>query len=1343
VGIGASAGGVEAFEELLQNLRKDTGMAFVLVLHLPAEHESRLSDILGRVAAVPVTQVVDRMPIEPNRAYVLPAGADLDIENGRLHLSVRTAGAGHQLSIDHFFASLAEHQAERAIGVLLSGSSADGTRGIQQIKAAGGITFAQDATALYTSMPRSAIATGAVDFVLPPREIAHELGRIASHPFLASKAKFDDTELLPDVEAVLQVLREHAGVDFTRYKRNTLARRIARRIVLQKVDGVTQYVRLLRANPQEVEALYQDVLINVTSFFRNPEAFEVLKAHVFPALVENRSRHDPVRIWTLGCSTGEEAYSLAMAFAEYTEALGRPIPLQVFATDLNVRSVEKARMGTYSRSGVQGVSPERLLRYFVEIDGHYRVAKSIRDVCVFARHNVLTDPPFSRVDLVSCRNMLIYLSAELQQKVMPVLHYALNDSGFLWLGTSETIGSYRELFDLVDTRYKVYAKKGDSRRRPLGAIALAAAPARVPGASGASNSAPPALDAYKDLDKILAARYAPPSVLVSAELEILQYRGDTSRYLAPAPGRASLNLLKMVRPELVLGVRSAMKAAVAHEAVSRQDDLRFMVDGVERRVNVEVIPVRSGVQRAAVFMVVFEEAQPSAPATPQNTTPSGAASDAAERLQQELAATREYLQSVIEQQEAANEELQSANEEVQSTNEELQSINEELETSKEEVQSSNEELATVNDELHSRNVELALSNNDLVNLLASVQLAIVMLGPDLRIRRFTPMAEKLLNLIPTDVGRRVSDIKGNFEIPNLESMVEEVIQSMTVQEREVRDRDGHWYLMRIRAYRTLENKIDGAVVVFVDVDSLKRSQEALRQQTELLNQAHEPIIMWELEGDIIYWNKAAEETYGFTREQAIGRKAHELLMTLPSIDTFAGPLHDEGHWTGELVHTRRDAQKMIVESRMVLVGDSGGRKLVVEANRPITERKESERVLRRLADDLVTADRHKDEFLAMLGHELRNPLAPLRNVVAVLKSDGASEGEKGKALDIMQRQVSNMARLIDDLLDVSRITLSQIELRRQRIEVVEATRRVAEQNAAYFEAREQRLRLNLPRGRVYVNADAVRFEQIVGNLLHNASKYTQHGGEVSLTVGEDAAPASPRAERGKGEHREVVICVKDSGIGIAPEKLPHVFDMFMRATRSVDQESGGLGLGLTLVARLVQLHGGTVEARSEGLGTGSEFVVRLPTAEEAAEAVPVPEPPAARPAPLRVLVVDDNTDAAESLAMLLRTEGHEVAVATNGERALEIAPRVEADLMLVDIAMSGMNGYELARALRTSGLKDGAMLVAMSGFGQAEAKAKASEAGFDAYLVKPASLEDLNRVLVQRGGGDARAGAGK
>ena len=450
VGIGASAGGLEAAKQFAQGLAPDAGMAYMLILHLPPSHESMLAEIVGRVATVPVTPVSNGVRVERNHMYVLPAGHDLEIHGGALKLTPRRAATGQHRPIDHYFQSLADYQGEKSIGVVLSGTGSDGTIGIQEIKAAGGMTFAQDDTAEQTSMPRSAIATGAVDFVLPPVQIAAELARISGHPFVAAES--EQTVAPADVTPVLDLIQTATGVDFSNYKRNTLYRRIVRRIVLRKLDGMSEYLRYLQANRGEIDALYQDILINVTSFFRDPAAFDALKSDVFAKLAEDRSRHDPVRIWTLGCSTGEEAYSVGMAFTEFVEELGRQIPLQIFATDLSLASIDKARMGVYPPGSVQDISKERLRRFFVEVDGKYQIAKSIRDACIFARHNALSDPPFSRIDLVSCRNMLIYLGTELQQKVIPILHYALRPNGFLWLGTSETIGAYRDLFELVNVR---------------------------------------------------------------------------------------------------------------------------------------------------------------------------------------------------------------------------------------------------------------------------------------------------------------------------------------------------------------------------------------------------------------------------------------------------------------------------------------------------------------------------------------------------------------------------------------------------------------------------------------------------------------------------------------------------------------------------------------------------------------------------------------------------------------------------------------------------------------------------------------------------------------------------
>ena len=883
VAIGASAGGIEAFSALLRALPVDTGMAFVLIQHLSPVHESMLAEILARTTKMNVAEVRSDGRIEPDHVYVIPPNKNLVFASGRLELVPRTEKRGQSRPIDHFMRSLAEGHAYKAIGVVLSGTANDGTLGLEEIKAAGGITFAQDSTAEQSGMPRSAIESGVVDFVLPPEEIARELGRIARHPYIAPQPVDPTVTQEPGFVRILELLRQSTGVDFANYKRNTLHRRITRRMVLHKLDGLSDYIRFLQAKPDELHALYQDVLINVTSFFRNPEAYEAIKARVFPRLTEDRNRHDPLRVWTLGCSTGEEAYSLAMAYTEYAEGAGRRVPMQIFATDVNGLGIDRARTGIYSKGIVQDVSPERLRRFFVEVDGSYRIAKSIRDMVVFARQNALADPPFSRLDLVACRNMLIYLEPVLQQRLIPLLHYSLRSDGYLWLGGSETIGSYRDLFELEDAKHKIYLRKVSKRMPQLSVPSPGTRPSAGEHPRRASVALPREFgpDAQREADRLLLSRYAPAGVIISEEFEVLQFRGDTGPYLAPAPGRASLTFLKMLREGLMVSVRGALTKARREKVVVREEGLRVRSNGGWREVDVEVVPLR-GAPGDSGFLVLFEEPARRAEArTREMAAEMRAASDKTPaatdesnrieiaRLTQELSATREYLQSVIEQQEAANEELQSANEEVQSANEELQSINEELETSKEEIQSSNEELATVNDELQNRNLELTQTNNDITNLLSSVNMALVMLGADLRIRRFTQPAEKILNLIHADVGRPLTDIKLSIDVADLDVIIADVIDNVTTYEREVQDRNERWYLLRVRPYRA-ENRIDGAVIMLVDIDGIKRGEQSLReseQRFELLANSA-PVLIWvnDLEG-CRFVNRAFEEFVGRTEAE--------------------------------------------------------------------------------------------------------------------------------------------------------------------------------------------------------------------------------------------------------------------------------------------------------------------------------------------------------------------------------------------------------------------------------------------------------------------------------------------
>jgi len=830
--VGASAGGIEAFTELMSNLATDTGMAFVLVQHLDPEHHSMLTELLSKKTTMRVKEVVNGMTVEPNHVYVIPPNATMSISNHTLQLAPRSEGRGLHMSIDHFMRALAEEQGNRAIGVLLSGSGTDGTAGLAEIQAHGGVTFAQDEeSAKYDSMPRSAVAAGCVDYVLPPKAIARELGRIARHPYLVR----DQIHELAAAEnnglnLVFNLLRKSTGVDFTHYRQTTILRRIHRRMVVHKMDKIDEYVKYLQTNPAETKALYQDMLINVTSFFRNPKMFDALKAQIFPPIIKNRSVEGSLRIWTPGCASGEETYSVAIALLEYLGDKASQTHVQFFGTDISESGISKARSGLYPENILADVSPERLRRFFTKVEGGYRISKTIRDMCIFAQHNVLNDPPFSQMDLICCRNLLIYLEPVLQNKVIALFHYATRSGGYLVLGTSEGVGTATNLFSIEDRTHKVFLKKSTGVRQPVTFALSSRGDRHEYGAFRIPPKQPDTswnfLEAQKEFDRRLLSQYTPATVFINEDLEIIHTRGNVDRYLKLAPGRASLSILKMAREGLLLDLRNALTKAKKDNVSVRKQSIHIKngngggAADAAHILNFEVVPIRMGNLKELYFMIVFGESQAAPRARATRTSKQSPESDSAvsrrmAKLEQELAATKEYLQSVIETQEATNEELQSANEEILSSNEELQSTNEELETAKEELQSANEELSTVNDELRSRNQEVTLINNDLTNLFASIDFAVVIVGSDLSIRRFTPQAQKSLGLIPADVGRPLTNINPTIEIPDLQSLVLQVMSNLRPVDRQITDREGARYQLRILPYRTPENKIDGAIITII------------------------------------------------------------------------------------------------------------------------------------------------------------------------------------------------------------------------------------------------------------------------------------------------------------------------------------------------------------------------------------------------------------------------------------------------------------------------------------------------------------------------------------------------
>ncbi|MGB9332905.1 MAG: chemotaxis protein CheB [Steroidobacteraceae bacterium] len=1218
VAIGASAGGLEAISELLAALPSTNAMAYVVIQHLDPEHKSLLPEILSKKTDLPVETIHEDLTVEPGRVYVMPQNVTLTLSDDRFHLTARGGGRHHP--IDAFFISLAEVCADAAIGVILSGADADGTLGVQAIKHGGGITFAQTPeSARFGGMPRSAIESDCVDFVLAPREIARELTRLGHHPYLVSPGRPPEEPADANEEGslrrIFRRLRAVHGVDFTYYKRSTLRRRLGRRMALRKLEELAAYVALLEGDVDETAALYQDFLIRVTGFFRDPESFEGLRQRVFPNVCEGRSLKEPIRIWVPGCATGEEVYSIGIALMEHLGEHSSAAGIQIFGTDVSEAAIEKARAALYLDTITQEVSSERLRRFFVKEDHHYRIAKSLRDVCIFARQDVTRDPPFSRLDLVSCRNLLIYLDAAAQRRVMQVFHYSLRAKGFLLLGPSENVGTAADFFELHDKRHRIYSRKAVAAGTGL-ELGAAGAPryGRLPGVANEQATGFPEVDsAQREADRLLLARFAPASLLVDEALNILQVRGETGRYLQLASGQPSLNLHRVVRPELLVELVPAIQQARESGAETRREGLR--VDQ-RRDLTIEVIPLkRVGTERC--YLILFDDGSRTPSGRREQGTASRAMSESEkdrrlEQLAREVATTRDYLQATMEDHEAVKEELKSAHEEVLSANEEFQSTNEELETAKEELQSANEELTTTNDELRNRNRELSVLNSEVQK------------------------------------GRETAE--------------------------------------RARGYADA-----------------------------IINAVRDPLIVLDSNLEILRANGAFYANFKLRREETEGRSLSKL---------------DGGQWNvPELVGSLRE-----VLTRNAILGSYDLRYNLPDALLPQTLRVNARKIpgdgeraeLLLLAVEDAEAEQlretmqRKDEFLAMLGHELRNPLTPIAHAIHLLRR-GVTSTPPEKVYDLIGRQTARLIRLVDQLLDVARISRGHIELKRETVDLVDVVQQAVDAFRPRLDERQHELSMMLPEAPVHVSGDPVRLEQIVANLLENAAKYTEPGGRIKVQLWQESG--------------EAILSVHDNGIGLAAENLEKVFDLFTQINPSVARTAGGLGIGLTLVRRMLGLHGGTVEAHSAGLGQGAQFIVRLPIVWPQSTPQAKSQRDTNSPGQLaqarRVLIVDDNVDSGDSLALVIRSWGHEVAVARDGPAALALADKFRPECALVDIGLPGMNGYQLGRRLREAHRH--LYLVALTGYGRDEDRKTAHAAGFDRHLVKPADLEELQDLLANGG----------
>jgi two-component system CheB/CheR fusion protein len=1222
VGVGASAGGLEALAQLLAELPSDTGMAFVLIQHLAPTHPSLLAEALAKATKMRVGQAKDGERVLPDHVYVIPPDADVAFRSGVLRLVTRQTHARKlHLPVDSFLASIAEALGKQAIGVVLSGTGSDGTEGLRAIKRGDGITFAQDPkSAKFDGMPRSAIDAGVVDYVVTVSGIARELHRLSRHPYVsgASSPRSAGDDLILD--EIFGLVRNALGVDFGEYKAPSLQRRLARRMALLRIERLRDYLALLRGHPEEAGFLYEEVLIHVTSFFRDPDVFESLKSAVFPEILKNKPPGEPIRLWVAGCSTGEELYSLAIALLEFLDDSARRHPIQIFGSDISERAVQTARKGAYSDAVMRDVSEERRRRFFNKVESGYRINKNVRELCVFVRHDLARDPPFSKLDLVSCRNVLIYFGLALQRRVLPTLHYALRRGGFLLLGRAESLPGFRQHFSPIDKNNKIFV-------RTAAVSTLHFAPRTevhpVTSRANASPSTTPpvrAVDVTRHLDRLLLTRYAPPGVLVDERMQILQFVGDTGRYLQAPPGDPQHNLLKMARGGLLSALRTTIAKAKREREPVRTKGVEVEVERGAASSTCDIVVVPFAVPPEAkeqLFAVLFEgvagrQSASKLQRTARRST-AGAGRRRVPRLERELEATQQYLHSLIDERERTNDDLNAANEELVSGNEELQSMNEELETAKEELQSTNEELTTVNDELNTRNQEVREINSDLMNILSTVDVPILILDRERRIRRFTPKARTILNVLPTDLGRPLEDIKSNLQLNSLDEQISEVIETNQMHESEVQDRSGCWYRMQIRPYKTVENKIDGATLSLIDIDALK-------------------------------------------------------------------------HHVNEAVRARGEAER---------------------------------------------ANLAKDEFLATLSHEIRTPLSSMLMHAQLLGRGGLDPGKIKRAADAIERGTRMQVRLVDDLLDVSRIASGKLKLDQGPVDLRAVVRAAVEGVAGVAAAKGVTFHIELDETLGPVSGDPTRLQQVVTNLLANAVKFSFENGKVTVLL-----------DRHDGHAR---LRVGDTGVGIEPEFLPHVFRRFAQEDGTTVRKHGGLGLGLAIVRDLVEAHGGSVRGESEGKGRGATFSVFLPMRDAPSDAPegsstssgspskPRPSRTSSRDAlrGLRVMVVEDDPGSREAVVEMLSVMGAEVRASGSASEAMRDLEEFGPAVLVCDIAMPGEDGYSLIRRIRALGATRGGDVpaVALTALARAGDRQRALEAGFQSYLTKPVDFDDLAQAV--------------
>ncbi len=1372
VAIGASAGGLEAVTQLLQNLSPTTGMAFIFVQHLSQDHKSLLDLLLAKVTEMEV-QFIDNMElIEPNNVYVIPNDKEIEVIDGHIILKPRPENRTSNLSIDLLFSSLAETHKENVIGIILSGAATDGTVGLKEIKLAGGMTFAQDESAKFSSMPNSAIAAGIVDFVMSPKEIGIELTRVSKNPLLHNSSinKKQDPEIetnSPELKVILQLLHKTTNVDFNHYKMNTIKRRMLRRMIVLKINSLKEYADLLAAQESEINLLYQDLLINVTSFFRDSEAFLHLKNIIFPKLLETKSPDETLRIWVVACSTGEEVYSIAMTLIEIQKDNPNPIPFQIFASDLSTDAIKIARVGEYTKAQLANVSTTRLQDFFTKSQDKYCVSRQLRDICIFAKHNILTDPPFSKMDFISCRNMLIYFDTAAQKRVISTFHYALNNGGSLMLGKSETIGNLVQLFTILDKRFKFYGRRKNSGITTIPELTSKIStvkPNKILSKSITLKKAPSIIKGTVDnaFDTVLLENHVPASVIINYDLEILQFRGETSLYLQNSSGKASFNILKMAHIEISFELRNAI-----HQAIKTKETIKKIGIEMNRNdnnntiqiINIEAIPLTVENEEPLVVVIftgyIQQETEEQAIKGKQNN--SLAKDRRIKKLEEELTSARADMSSITHDQEVVNEELQSANEEIVSSNEELQSLNEELETSKEEIESTNEELMTSNQELHSRILQVEELYNYNEAILSTVHEPVLILDKNIKVKSANKSFCKTFHLKEEEcIGVSLYKLSNNqWNISELRQLIDEIFsknrrfhdfeveRTFPVIGKKIMLLNGHCIKAReneelivltiiditdfrnlandlqIKEKRALEKKLEG------EKKALKYTEDSNKRYNMMLMQS--PFSFAILKGKkmiVSLANDSLKEIWG--KGHDIEGKA--LIAILPELKNSTMPkMLEQVYETGvaqegyeHLIPLVRNGQLQDVYFNFVyqpyLDADETILGVTIITNEVTghfnlkNQLLEAKKIAEQKTQIAENALKSKQQFLSNMSHEIRTPMSSIIGFTNVVLKTDLTKDQK-EYMKAIKSSGNTLIVLINDILDLAKVDAGKMKFEKKAFNINKLIADLFYLFEATCSAKNLVLKkqydTKIPK---FIVGDSVRLRQILMNLLSNAIKFTTVG-KIILSV---------KLLKENSKTTTIEFTVLDTGIGIVEDKLSHIFENFEQVSTEISQIYGGTGLGLAIVKQLVEQQGGTLIVKSEE-GTGSTFGFTMDF-EKFTQEIPVIAENSVKKVDslkdIKILVAEDITLNQRLIQIILEGFGFQCDIAANGKIAVQKLKDNKYDIVLMDILMPEMNGFEATDYIRNT-MKSKIPIIALTADVLTVDIQNSKRLGMNDYISKP------------------------